>query len=1240
MSETIRQLFRADRPIDRPIEKVIDYSAREDKRLEREISEYQVTPSVERAFTRFLDHYERGVQGGETTEIGVWVSGFYGSGKSSLTKYLGFAFSGQKVHGVPFIELLAERLPTVTGQHLRTLARRHPAAVFMLDLATDQLAESSSISVANVLYWNVLKSLGYSTEQKVADLEVDLERDGRRDEFLSAYAEMFPGKDPWDAIKNDPRLAVLRASKLAPRFYPDRYTTPAEFQQLQYKVSDNLGDIVQRLLTLIHRKTERKNIIFFVDEVGQYVAPRRELILNLDGLVRKFKELGEGRVWFVATGQQTLLEISEKAAINSTDLSKLKDRFPIAIDLEASDIQKITVARLLQKSAEGKPLLQKLYRQHGETLQLHTHLPGWPAPKIPLDSDSFADHYPILPARFDLLLQLVRALARRTGGLGLRSAIRLVQDLLVDRSRLLAAGLPPMADRPVGDLVAADDLFDTLRADLAKEFPQAVEGADAVARHPLIGADALAVRVAKAAAILQPLENMPRGAEQIAALLYQRLGAPGEVEAVRKALYKLVDMKEFGLVELRSESAGGAATFLYLSDEVQPVQKKRDSYRPPESELNAARVEALRRIFDPVPEVRLSGTRPVRAKLLLGRTVVAGEDGEIRFQLEEEESGRLDARLSDTLRDTVAHRDLQNAVVWLFSRPEGIDDLLLDVCRSVFVVADAGRSKDQKADVTRYLRSEERRAERARDAVRSAYLTELARGVLVFQGRKRAVSELHESLVPAASAFLNNAAQTIFDRYAVVGRKIDADCATKLIDLQRLDRATPSIDPLGLVQTTGGRPSIQTQHPALQEALRAFKGLLQQSGSGRVQGAALMDHLAGPPYGWSKDATRYLFAALVLAQEVELHTGDGVLKTAGPKAAEAVRTIPGFGRVGVSPRNQRVPVEALDRASRRLEEMFAVEVLPLEDQISRTVRQHFPEVVERIGPLPPRLRLLKLPGEERATATLQACVDLLKEDAGGASSILGVKDTSLPEDVRWAKGIVEALSANGEKDILTARRLLDDLLALGADFEEAVDLANHEAVATLQDSLRSEDFSSRMADLRGAIRSLNDAVEKELRRQTASLDAEIEAVERRLQARPSWGRLTGYDEETGRPGEREALIAQLRPAPGKDARTTPLDTLRRVLLRRLGLLRLEEDLARRCDALGPEPEPEEPTDVADPQLEDDGDDVDPPDRVSWSALLAPMPIRSVADVEAAIALVREHLLDRLALGPFTAGDEE
>jgi len=135
------------------------------------------------------------MESGGENEIGVWVSGFYGSGKSSFTKYLGLAFDDQRtINGTPFINYLQDRLhKPQTKALLSTVAKRFPAAVVMLDLASEMLAGATMEDVSTVLYFKVLQWAGYSRNLKVAAFERMVEKDGRTPELHERIGKALPG---------------------------------------------------------------------------------------------------------------------------------------------------------------------------------------------------------------------------------------------------------------------------------------------------------------------------------------------------------------------------------------------------------------------------------------------------------------------------------------------------------------------------------------------------------------------------------------------------------------------------------------------------------------------------------------------------------------------------------------------------------------------------------------------------------------------------------------------------------------------------------------------------------------------------------------------------------------------------------------------------------------------------------------------------------------------------------------
>jgi hypothetical protein len=1229
---TIRQVFSSRRPIDRTIEKVIDYYAQEEKRLAAEVAEYEVTENIESCFGRFLDAYGDGVRGGQAAEIGIWVSGFYGSGKSSFTKYLGAALDPNvKVEGKPFLDLLCDRFNTKTiPATLRTLSKNFPAAVVMLDLGAEQLAESSAAPVSTVLYWKVLQWAGFSREKKTARLEFTLDRRGLYGDFKDRYRERFRGE--WEEIHNDPLIGVRRASEIVPQVLPDDFPTPEIFSNLRFEEAKDARNLAAEIIDICRRRTGRDNILILVDEAGQYVAPRGELILNLDGLARNLKELGKGKVWIAATGQQTLSEIVEKAAYNSAELNKLRDRFPISIHLDASDIREITRRRLLGKSDDGRGRLEALFKQHGQSMAYHTRLSGTSLFKGNPDSVTFAGLYPFLPQHFDLLLELIRALGHSTGGIGLRSAIRVIQDVLVDKSRILAADAVKLADRKLGALARVDDFYDTLRADIAKVSPHAVTAVDKVAS--IFGAGAFETRVAKAVAALQPMETFSRTGQNIAALLYEKLGSPVIADQVKEALNKIAAEKECGLVE---DTQTGGWTF--LSDAVKPFLERRNGYAPNSGERTRTKVELLKQgagahdLFQTQPSAKLENAKIVNASVKLGTAPVVGSQEAVELRLEFVDPALWDAKRIELLT-TTNRPELDNVIFLVAKTDEAVEDWLAEIVRSEIILRDFD---ERTADfgVAQYLRAERQAAESNRTRAAAAMETAMLDGVFIFRGRQTPVREAAGTLDAAVRSVLSAAVREVFPKYHLAKISPYTDLAAKFLGVERLKHITKELDPLNLVDKTKGRIDISNR--TLMEVARVFRTKADDSGTGRVTGSALQNFFSGPPYGWSKDAVRYLFAALLRAGEIEFHVqgARGPVITAGEQAVEAVKSTVAFNKIGVSPRDAKVPDEALERTARRLENLFGEEVLPLEENIIGTVQSRFPGLGEKLGlaPLPDSLRLLGLQGEDRARRLLGDVAELLKGEAGGIASVFGGPQCDFIGELDWAKSISDTLKTGGEADIKTARNMLESL----KDLERlhpgtSKDLLNDPDRADMDEILSSERFFERLPDLRGLIRAVLDAAGKRYAAERAAHEDELKKALANVQDEPDWVRLLDED----RTEIAAKLVCDLPPSADNG---DPVELLKVLLTRKLGLPALmvvvKAEVGLRCPAI---PETPSSGDSERPSLDISERPASAVERTATadsvnlneivlapSDLLRPIVLASSADLEPWLADLRKRL---------------
>lgn len=99
----------------------------------------------------------------------------------------------------------------------------------------------------------------------------------------------------WQLIHNDPLIGVARAAQIVPELLQKEFPTPESFRTLRFEEALDARMRASQMIDLVRRKTGKENILFLIDEAGQYVAPRQELILQLDGFARNLKELGQGK---------------------------------------------------------------------------------------------------------------------------------------------------------------------------------------------------------------------------------------------------------------------------------------------------------------------------------------------------------------------------------------------------------------------------------------------------------------------------------------------------------------------------------------------------------------------------------------------------------------------------------------------------------------------------------------------------------------------------------------------------------------------------------------------------------------------------------------------------------------------------------------------------------------------------------------------------------------------------------
>lgn len=1087
---TIKTLFDPAKDIYRTIEKVITYNASQAERLQTEIREYIVTDNIDHQFEEVMSKMQTAMEQGGSNEVGVWVSGFYGSGKSSFTKYLGLALDNNVlVDGIPFRQHLQDRMRRPqTKALLNNLAYRFPAAVVMLDLASEMLAGATMADVSTVLYYKVLQWAKYSRNLKVAALERRLQKDGRYREFTDLVQEMVGV--PWRDIQNDTLVIDSVLPEIAHIIYPELFKTPSAFNTQADGFILFETDRVQEMLEIVREVSGQEYIIFIIDEVGQYVGSRGNLILNLDGLAKNLKNIGDGKVWIMGTAQQTLTEDDPRAALNSAQLFKLTDRFPIQIDLESSDIKEICTGRLLGKSATGEGVLGGLFGQHGPALRHATKLQDARQYNAELDRQTFINLYPFLPAHFDILLHLLGALAKYTGGYGLRSAIKVIQDILIEETN----GQPPVANRPVGWLATTVTLYDALEKDIRRAYPSVHRSVDKTLLR--FTGSAIHQEIAKTVAILQILGNMPVTVQNVAGLMHPAVDAPPRQDQIAAAAQEMVRDAQapFGEKE---------GNLVFFSEKLNDIDQERTQLPVRGIEARRIQNEALKDLFTPLPSTRLHNSLTVAAglKAAAGSMIasLAGDREIVQMVVELVEATEYEATRQRTV-DESRQRAAQQTIGLLGRRDGEIEERVAEIYRNEEIVRRYRNDPDQ--EIKEYCNGLTDSSDRLKEQLTHVLKRSLAQGSFVFRGQVTAVGSLDGEVTGAAKAFVAQAAEQVFDRYPEAPVRAETALAEKFLRVSNLRAISSALDPLGLVQVSGSSAAIQSQHRAL-TSIRDFLNRF-----GQVEGRRITDHFTGPPFGWSPDTLRYLLAAMLVAGELRLRVSGREVTVNGQVALEALRSNNSFKSVGVSLRDNPLLPKLLARAAKRLTDLVGESVLPLEAEISKTAARFFPSFQHRFGPLAEKLEILGLPGAQTVRNLSQELADIMLADASDAPLRLGNEESPLCDNLTWCMEIDKGLKNGLESTVRDLRYHLREIAALpdvGIPGQLRKDL--EEEVEQVRQRLGQPNFHTYAADLRSSLTTIQNRSRDAAQGLVTAQGQTIAEAQADLARLPDWGML-------------------------------------------------------------------------------------------------------------------------------------
>ena len=404
-----------EKRIDRPITGVVKVGQIDEDNKKLELQEYVVTRDLMKHFREFFSNYAASIKE-PTDEMGVWISGFFGSGKSHFLKILSYDLDNAVVYGKHPWEYLTENNPALKDDAMlladMQLAANTPTDAILFNVDSKSAASAKSDSNAIVMVFNRVfnEKLGYiGSIPALADLERQLDADGQYQKFQETY-KSITGND-WLETRHKFKIMRSKVEKtLVEMGYmseEDAALWTKESSTQSYQIA--IDEFADRVKEYVERTGRR--VVFLVDEIGQFISEDSHLMLNLQTMTEELGTRCKGKVWVIVTAQEDIDSMTENMQERANDFSKIQGRFKTRLSLTSANADEVIKERILKKNEKGKQTLMSTYDSEEVTIQNVVDFQGTAIEMKKIrNAEEFADCYPFLPYQFHLLADVLNAI--------------------------------------------------------------------------------------------------------------------------------------------------------------------------------------------------------------------------------------------------------------------------------------------------------------------------------------------------------------------------------------------------------------------------------------------------------------------------------------------------------------------------------------------------------------------------------------------------------------------------------------------------------------------------------------------------------------------------------------------------------------------------------------------------------------------------------------------------------------
>ena len=495
--------------IDRPINAVIH--ANELDALDTEVEEYVLTDEVANRMESFLEEYNN-----HQHMNGVWISGFFGSGKSHLLKMLALLLENKEINGVNVTDKFLEKCENnkfLQADIKKVASIPSKSILFNIDQKADTIDKSQRDALFSVFVKVFDEACGYFAKQPyIAQFERQLDRDHLLEKFREEFKKN--ANQEWEFG----RERAMRFSKEIDKAYNSVTNQNGENILDKFRSDYHLSieDFADNVKEWLDKQSANYRINFFVDEVGQFIATNANFMVNLQTIAESLETKCKGRSWVIVTAQNDMRNVLNEMENKMTtdDYTKIQDRFKIRMNLTSANVSEVIQKRLLQKNTEAEKELAVLYnKEHDNFRTLFDFADGSQTYKNFENEQHFIDSYPFIPYQFSLFQSSIQNLSKhdafegRYSSVGERSMLGVFQQVAIN-----------VSSKKLGELASFDQMYDGIEQSLKTSIKNPIIKASN--NLPDSPSAKFAIKVLKALFLVKYVKEFKSSVRNIAILMY------------------------------------------------------------------------------------------------------------------------------------------------------------------------------------------------------------------------------------------------------------------------------------------------------------------------------------------------------------------------------------------------------------------------------------------------------------------------------------------------------------------------------------------------------------------------------------------------------------------------------------------------------------------------------------------------------------------------------------------------